>query len=166
MNDFVVFPSRRKLLLYAVGALIFIAGGIFILRTPSIPWFDKVIGGYGGVAFFGLCLVYLLYRVIKPSPSLIINHEGIFDNASALGVGLLRWSEIADVQIYQFLNQRFLGIVPTNVDRVLERQSAMKRWLLKMNQRYFVSAPFNIPENVLPIRLEDVLAQIQRRRLT
>ncbi len=88
MEDIVIFPSRKKLVLMAVGAFVFIAIGVFIIRKPETFWIVRVLGGYLGVAFFGICLGYAIFRLIKPKPSLVINDEGVFDNASAVGAGM------------------------------------------------------------------------------
>jgi len=112
MEDIVIFPSRKKLVLIAVGAFVFIAIGVFIIRKPEIFWIVRVLGGYLGVAFSGICLGYAIFRLIKPKPSLVINDEGVFDNASAVGAGMLKWSEIDEVKISSFMGQRFLSTSP------------------------------------------------------
>ncbi len=163
MEDIVIFPSRKKLVLIAVGAFVFIAIGVFIIRKPETFWIVRVLGGYLGVAFFGICLGYAIFRLIKPKPSLVINDEGVFDNASAVGAGMLKWSEIAEVKISSYMGQRFLSIVPNNLEEILQRQSILKRWLMKVN-RGLVDSPFNVPETTLPLKLEEVLSLIDTRR--
>jgi len=163
MDDIVIFPSRKKLALLALGALAFVAAGVFIITEPSMPWVIQLLGGYLGVGFFGICLGYAALRLVRPVPSLVISKDGVFENASAIGAGMLRWSEIADVKIYSFMNQRFLGIVPKNLDEVLQRQNTVKRWLMRVN-RGLVEAPFNVPESALPVTLEEILSQISARR--
>ena len=156
-----MFPSKAKLVRVAVGASVFVAGGVFILYSP--PTLTRLVVGYLVVAFFGIGLVYALLRLVKPVPSLVISSEGIFENGTAIGAGLLRWSEIAEVRIYTFMNQRFLGIIPTNLEEVLHRQSALKRGLMRLNKG-LVETPFNIPENVLPVKLEEIVREIDARR--
>ena len=163
MEDIVIFPSRKKLVLIAIGALGFVALGIFIIKKPEIYWVFRLLGGYLGVAFFGICLGYALFRLIKPVPSLVINDEGVFDNASAVGAGMLKWSEIAEVRISSFMGQRFLSIVPNNLEEILQRQNITKRWLMKAN-RGLVDSPFNVPETTLTLKLEEVLSLIDARR--
>ncbi len=163
MEDIVIFPSRKKLVLIAVGAFVFIAIGVFIIRKPEIFWVIRILGGYLGVAFSGACLGYALLRLTKPKPSLVINDEGVFDNASAIGAGMLKWSEIAELKIISYMGQRFLSIVPNNLEEILQRQSILKRWLMKAN-RGLVDSPFNVPEITLTLKLEEVLSLIDARR--
>jgi hypothetical protein len=159
METVTIFPDRRKLATLAFGAFIFVVVGIFIIRDTSLPLIIRYIGGYFGSGFFGICLAYGMIRLLKPIPSVIISNEGLFDNASATGAGMLRWSEIADVKIYSFMRQRFLGIIPHNPEEIFRRQGALKRCLMQLNRR-LVQAPFNIPENALPVKLEEIFDQI------
>ncbi len=163
MEDIVIFPSRKKLVLLAIMAIVFVALGVWIIKKPETYWLIRVLGGYLGVAFFSFCLGYALLRLIKPKPSLVINDEGVFDNASAVGAGMLKWSEIAEVKISSFMGQRFLSIVPNNPEEILQRQSIIKRWLMTAN-RGLVDSPFNVPETALTLKLEEVLSLIDARR--
>jgi hypothetical protein len=97
-----------------------------------------------GIPFFGLCLAYAIYRLCIPKPAVIISDEGIFDNASAVGAGMLRWEEIAEVYPYDIVGQRVLGIIPVKENDVIRRQPHINRVMAKMN-RVIGVAPFNIP---------------------
>ena len=163
MEDLVIFPSRKKLVLIAIAAFVFVALGVFIIKKPETYWPVRVLGGYLGVALFSACLGYALLRLIKPKPSLVINDEGVFDNASAIGAGMLQWSEIIEVKIISFMGQRFLSIVPNNIEVILQRQSVLKRWLMTAN-RGLVDSPINIPETTLPMKVEEILSLIVARR--
>jgi hypothetical protein len=163
MDDVVIFPGRKRLALLALGAVAFAAGGGFIVAEDTMPWFARFIGGYLGMALFAFCLVYACFRLAKPLPSLVIGREGLLENAQAVGPGMLRWSEIADVKIQSFLNWRFLAIIPRDLEAVLQRQGRVKQWLMRMKLR-LVESPFNVPESALPVKLEDVLAYINTRR--
>ena len=94
---------------------------------------------------------------------LVISQQGLFENASAVGAGWLKWSEIKDVKIHRFMSQRFLGIVPVDLNAVLGRMSVWKRVLMRTNAR-LVEAPFNVPEAALPLSLEDLLVRINAFR--
>jgi hypothetical protein len=136
---------------------------MFIIRDASVPLILKVLGGYAGIVFFGMCLAYGIYRLMRPVPMLVISEQGLFDNASAVGAGWLKWSEIKDVKINRFMSQRFLGIIPVDLNAVLGCMSVWKRVLMRTNAR-LVEAPFNVPEAALPLSLEDLLVQINAFR--
>lgn len=163
MPAFTVYPSKGKLVLLTAGSLVFVVGGSFIIRDASVPLILRVVGGYAGIVFFGMCLAYGLYRLMRPVPMLVISQQGLFENASAVGAGWLKWSEIKDVKIYRFMSQRFLGIIPVDLNAVLGRMSAWKRVLMRTNTR-LVEAPFNVPEATLPLSLEDLLVRINAFR--
>lgn len=163
MPPFTVYPSKGKLVLLTAGSFALVVGGMFIIRDASVPLILKVVGGYAGIVFFGMCLAYGLYRLMRPVPMLVISEQGLFENASAVGAGWLKWSEIKDVKIYRFMAQRFLGIVPVDLNAVLGRMSGWKRVLMRTNTR-LVEAPFNVPEAALPLSLEDLLVRINAFR--
>ena len=87
---------------------------------------------------------------------------GIVDNASALSVGLLRWDEIAELYEYRYKNQVMLGIVPRNLDTLLMKQPAWKRRLLRANV-WLGTAPVNIPQVILPMKVSELLREIETR---
>jgi hypothetical protein len=107
---------------------------------------------------------YAVRRIVRPEPAVVINSEGIFDNASALGVGRIRWDEIAQMREYTFKNQTFLGIVPKDLDRLLASQPFWKRRTIHLNVALGVD-PINITQVVLPVRVSELLREIRQRSL-
>lgn len=63
------------------------------------------------------------------------------------------------------MGRRMLGIIPVNEEDVLVRHSRIKRVMARMN-RGIATAPFNIPQNVLPISVDELLLRIEERRLS
>src|SRR4026208_2291892 len=165
MDDFVLYPKRTKLLLLAAGALMFVVLGIYLAQNQEsmgVSLWKVIIASYVGVPFFSLCLVYAIYRLAVRRPAVVVNHEGIFDNASVAGAGLLRWEEIANIFPYDYMGQRMLGINLVNEAAILARQPAIKRALTRMNKK--IAAPFAIPQNPLPISVGELLVEIRKRQ--
>lgn len=165
MDDVIIYPSKVKTLLIAAGSLMFVALGVYLAAGRvhmRLPLWAVVVSSYIGVPFFGLCFLYALYRLLSPKPSVVISREGIFDNASAAGAGLLKWEEIANIFPYDFMGQRMLGIVPRDAEAVMARQPPFKRLLAKMN-RGLVQAPFNIPQSSLSVSVDELLREIEAR---
>jgi hypothetical protein len=129
---------------------------------PLPPWALTGVC-YLGIVFFSGSFGYALYRLFIPKPAVIISREGIFDNASAVGAGMLRWEEIAEIFPYELMGQRMLGIVPIDEEAIINRQSPIKRVLARMNKG-LSAATFNIPQSVLPISIDELLVNIQNRR--
>jgi hypothetical protein len=166
MDDLVIYPGKGKMLLIAAGSLMFVVLSWFLPATRDrvpLPRGFIVFIAYAGMVFFGLCLVYALYRLLSPKPAVIISRAGIFDNASASGAGMLSWEEIAEVYPYDLMGQRMLGIVPRDAAAVMARLPPLKRILAKMN-RGLAQAPFNIPQAGLPVPVEELLREIEARR--
>jgi hypothetical protein len=162
MDEIVIYPSKFKTTLIAIGALSFAIAGIYLGFQGQELGLDiclLIVVSYLGTPFFTIVFIYSLYRLLKPTPAVVINQEGIFDNATAVGAGLLRWEEIAEVFLYEYQGQRMLGIKPVNLDEVLGRQPLLKR-LLGRQSRRMVGAPFNIPETTLPVSAKELLDHI------
>ena len=150
--------------LIAGGSLAFVVLGIFLAIQHRIVLnpVEVIIGSYVGVPFFGLCFLYAIYRLLLPKPSVIISSEGLFDNASAIGAGMLRWEEIKEIYLHEYLGQQMLGIVLKDAEPVIARQPSFKRILARMNGS-LVGNPFNIAQVSLPISVEEMLEKIEER---
>lgn len=165
-DEIAIYPGRIKMLGIAVGALAFVAAGIYFAvdhQSLRLPLWVIVISSYIGVPFFGLCFIYACHRLLVSKPLIIINREGIFDNASAVGAGMLRWEEIAEIFPYTFWGQRALGIVPIHPEAVMNRQPLIKRFLMKLN-RGLVQAPINISQSSLPMPVDQLQTMIEEYR--
>lgn len=173
MEDIVIFSSKRYLMTMAGGCLLFAVACIYpiiygfdISGKDSLGRFFQLITPeifYLGAPLAILGFFYACYRLVKNAPALVINRDGILDNGSALSAGLIRWEEIESMFIYDIMGNRFLGLVPVNLDSVLRRQSGIKKFFFKMGKST-TSAPFAIPEGGLPLKLEDLLAKIHAYR--
>ncbi|MBO0721229.1 MAG: hypothetical protein J2P41_10420, partial [Blastocatellia bacterium] len=94
MNELVIYPGKLKLVLIAFGALIFASGGIGIAIWQDelrIQTWKFIMASWVGIPFFIFCFSYACYRLFVPKPAVIVNNQGIFDNASALSAGLVSW---------------------------------------------------------------------------
>ncbi|HEX6189909.1 MAG TPA: STM3941 family protein [Pyrinomonadaceae bacterium] len=169
MEDIVIYTKRRYLIAMAAGSLLLVGACVYplvygfdISGRDSLGRFFKLITPeifYVGAPVFSLAFIYICYRLLKPTPSVIINQEGVFENASVFGAGLIRWEEIESMFIYQVMNNAFLGIVPVDLDAILARQPPIKRFLFKMNKG-MAQAPFAISEGGLPMSVEELLSRI------
>ena len=162
-DAFVVYPSRGKLVLMAIGCIALTACAIAEWLEGSLEY--RIVALAAGV-FFGLVFVLVIMRLVKRTPSLILNQSGIFDNSSALGGYFLRWEEIDSIFISSMTvsmnRQRFLSIKVKDTDRFLSQQGTLKAKMMRANIK-LVGAPVNISANTLPIRLEELLEVIKQK---
>lgn len=173
VEDIVIYTKKRYLIAMTAGSLLLVSACVYpliygynISGRDSLGRFFKAITPeifYIGAPMFSLALIYLGYGLLKPTPSVIINQEGIVDNVSAFGAGLIRWDEIESVFVYRIMDNAFLGIVPVNLDAVLARQPTMKRFLFRMNKG-MAPAPFAISGGGLPMSVEELLSRIESYR--
>lgn len=173
MEDIVIYTKKRYLMAMAAGSLLLVIACVYplvygynISGRDSLGRFFKAITPeifYIGAPVFSFALIYLGYRLLKPAPAVIINQEGIVDNASAFGAGLIRWEEIESMFVYRVMDNAFLGIVPVNLEAVLARQPTMKRFLFRMNKG-MAQAPFAISGGGLPMSVEELLSRIESYR--
>lgn len=162
-KEHVEYPSAKKLFGLTFASMVFVAVGILLIvvgqweeETPII----MIIIGFISVGFFGLCLIYCLYRLMNKRPSIIINGDGIMDNSSYIGGGLLKWSDIQDVVLYEFMGQRFIGLKLHDIERFMAQQSGMKKALIRMNKR-MINMPVNIPQSGVRMPLDQLYTLIK-----
>jgi|WetSurMetagenome_2_1015567.scaffolds.fasta_scaffold39587_3 hypothetical protein len=175
-QEIVIYPSRAKnaktLALAALGMVAAVAYFYFIdpartsARHGAISLIDaipySVLAGVG-VAWSVLCLaatVYLIRQMVHRRPALVINALGIYDSASAVAVGLVRWEEIQHISCYRFNGQPFLGIVPVDARVIASRLGLFKRHVFNANMG-LGAAPINIPEAAIPMTVEELHRQIR-----
>ncbi len=146
-------------------AVIFVLAGVFFGfqgTDPGVPGWMIFVATWIGVPFFGLCAFYGIFRILDSAPLVVINDEGIFDNASALGAGLILWDEIEGSGVYEISNQKMLEIVVKDPQAVISRQPWYKRYIMHINKGIW-NAPFNIPQAAMPVPVEEVSQTINAR---
>jgi len=163
----VVYPSRGKLFFLTLGATGFVAGSVFIWKAGDLT--NQVVAATAG-AFFGVCLVIGVAKLIWHRPALIINSTGILENSSAFGGHFLHWSEIegiyiSSLRVSTFSRQRFLSILLKRPEEFLSRQSTLRAGLMNANVG-LVGAPVNISASALPMTLEEIITIIQQKSPT
>jgi len=156
----IYYPSRPKLALIFLGGVALTATSLWILLDDSgDPSLKVRIAGWIGAPFFGVLSVYLLVRLIQRRPSVVIDADGIHDNASMASAGFIRWSDIASATIFSVKNQKMVGILLKDNDRFLSRFGMIRRALAKANisMGYPLVA---IPETAVSVKAEQLHEEI------
>ena len=161
--DNVVLPSSwARTLLILLGCLGFVGLSVWIMSLPAHEVSLKVtIAAWVGIPFFGLIGIFALYRLFSNNPALIIDVNGITDNASALSAGFIPWSNFASAAIITIKNQRMIRIDLVNVNGFLTSLGPFKRRVLKMNLA-MVGYAVAIPGVSFAMPIEEVLSHINR----
>jgi hypothetical protein len=163
MDRFEVPLDRMKLLGLCLGALAFVALGVFLIRVPTRQGLMAQIVGAGAVAFFGAVGVAVLFRLLKPGPAIVIDDDGILDDASGVSLGRIRWDQVGAIEEYRVNDQAFLGIMLKDLDALIARQPFWKRRIIRANLRMGAAA-VNIPQASLGITLSDLRREMEQRK--
>ena len=156
--DIVLYPSRWKMTLLALGGLLFASCAPLLWITGDI--FFQVVAVID-VLFFGYCAFFALVRLLRPRPSLVLDERGITDNASATGAGFIAWEEIAAVGMSSMGVNQFLVIIPHDTEAILARQPSFKRKIMVANMG-LVGSPVAIPGHTT-MPLEEIMRHVQAR---
>lgn len=156
--EIVIYPTRSKTLATVFGSLMFAVAAVFFLLTPDI--YARLVGA-GALIAFGASGIYATWRLISNAPVVVLNRDGLFDNASPFAVGWMNWSEIAHVAPRRTYLARLIGVVPHDRDAVFARVPPHRRWLVRALATMSHS-PVNIPATFLGRRLDETQAQMER----
>ncbi|RDW20853.1 hypothetical protein CWR48_04400 [Oceanobacillus arenosus] len=150
------------MIILAVFCLVFVAVGIFILSVPfNEPMWPMVIGILT-IAVFGLCFLYYVKVIVIREPAVVITKEGIIDQSSYIGAGLVRWEDIEAIDLVNFSGQVFLGIFTFDSELIINRSSGMEKLFNQLNKRLLPSQ-VNIPVNNLACSADDLVNAIGER---
>jgi len=115
------------------------------------------------VAFLGFCFLYFLKRRLSSTPSIVINSEGIVDNSTAFGAGMIKWEDIEDVSHYYYEGQPYLEIIPRDKKAFLQKQTPISRFIMRANS--LIHGPLIlIPVVTLPMSVKEIESTIVKYR--
>jgi hypothetical protein len=158
-QNIVIYPKTSKMLLLGLASLLFVGVSVFMVMNAEEMELSSVLVialSFLCIPFFSVGFIYTMYRTFHRKPSLVVDEGGITDNSSAISVGFVRWNDIKEMFLYEFMGQKFLGIVPKDEQAFFATMSPVKRRLMQVNNR-MVKAPVNITQNTVSMPLEKVL---------
>lgn len=90
--------------------------------------------GIMGVLFFGICLLFIMKRLIMPKDILSIDPHGFIDNSSAMSSGkMICWSDVESIEISSVFFQKFVCVKLRNPNEFLREITPIKKTLTKAN---------------------------------
>lgn len=151
----VVIPlSRTKILLLSLASALFVIGGIWLISTAGeragVDQYIHIVAGTAGVAFFGLCYIYLTAKLLDRRPGLVIDSEGIIDNSGGVSAGRIDWHDVQGFSQLRIHSQVLITIHVADPIKYINRGNVLRRWLMRLNLRYYGS-PIHIFANSLQI---------------
>lgn len=168
LEEITIPLSRKKLLLMLAAAIGFVAIGLwFVVAPPDFRnpfWQDRAFAvGLASVAVFGFFAVFIGRKLGDRTPGLVINEQGIIDNAGAFPAGEIPWDDVLGVEGTEMSGQRMVLVFVHNPQLYIDRQTnALKRKIVTMNAQ-MVGTPISISANALQVESEELLALLQAR---
>ncbi|MEJ5106674.1 STM3941 family protein [Chryseobacterium sp. MYb328] len=176
METKVIKSSNKKVLLSIIGCLVFVILGILFIVVPHI-FITRLINntlliqfiGLVAVFFFGFILIIMVKkRLFDKNMGIIVNEEGIIDNSSFVGVGLIKWDDIISIEKSNVASVNFLFIKVKNPEGYINISNGIKSKLLKANYRSY-GTPISISSNFVYCnftQLEDmILSSFEKYRM-
>ncbi|MBT5571287.1 MAG: hypothetical protein HOJ90_08725 [Alphaproteobacteria bacterium] len=157
-DETLIYPARWRVLINVVLYGAFVFTGFALIATPDqVP---RLVGSTA-VIFFGLLLVYALLRLLVRAPSLVINQQGIIDNASITSVGLIQWHEVTAIARKKNYLVHHVAITVTDRDALVARVPAPRRWLVLLID-FIAQGSVNITPGFLDIPLDELEVVLQQ----
>lgn len=165
--DIVEIPiSKIKIVLLLIGSLLFVAGGIFLVKNPgtlSISPLLITIAGYLGILFFGVIALFIVNKLFNTGPGFVIDDNGIVDNSSAFSVGFIPWEDVVDVSVIEVSGQKLINIkVSDPVDYIKRQPNILAKQTAATNQRMY-GTPINVSANSLQVSFDELYNKIKGR---
>jgi hypothetical protein len=163
-NEVYIEKSNFKILLMLIGAILFVIGGFLIILGPpsdSKPLIVIIIGGYGGIIFFGYGTYVLIRQLLSSKVGIKINNSGfIFDNTHPNDC-FLKWDEIEQIETIYVRKQKILNIYLTDPEAFIDRQeNKLKKRIMRFNLDNY-GTPVSISTNGLKIKHDQLKAILQ-----
>lgn len=166
-NTLVLYASIWKNALLLVGSAVFLAIGIWLIqvsqevRIQDLAALLQLLGGGLTLVFAFAVLVYLV-MLLRRSPLLILDDEGLDDHSAPFSAGRIGWEEIADIRYTRPLGQPSIRIYLVDPKAYLSRQRGVKRWGLWIN-RWLVGTPVHITNQLMQVPLHKLVVEMERR---
>jgi hypothetical protein len=161
-GDFVVDADNAKER-WAIAAA---AVGLTAVCLALVIWGGLVglVGGLPGVVFFGaVCLPYIMFRAIRPAPSLIVSTDGFTVSDYALDAGFISWQEVQSIETSSVGAFSWIVVKLWDPAAFVRRHRSVRRALLRLNsglRRGYV----RISGVRLPLPVSEVAAIMEAKR--
>ena len=170
-NDEKVIAQRReRILKLAFGSsILLIIGIIFLFISPEFfieytskryhsPFLVSLLG-WSSLILGCLILLISLIKSFDKSPGFTLNQHGFTDNSNLLSCGFIPWSEVKEISIQDFRNQKNISVTIKNPEKYANQGNIFKRLAKRANYK-LSGTPVHISPNYLkidPDRLVSIL---------
>lgn len=156
----VIHPSRGKQVLEVVALLPFSLFSGWLLVTGVTGVTGLIAAGILGLLATAALGTLAVARLVDRRPALVLDRNGLYDNATVAGAGLVRWSEMTAVGALDLGGRRTLCIGLRDPEALLARVAPVRQQLIRTRMRQ-VGPVVTIPQNVLPLPVDDLVAEMR-----
>lgn len=163
--------KKGRLFLYLIGTLLLVAAGILILAVSSESPDNWILDSYVfTIAIALLCIVFFGYgsylfaiKLVDKRPGLIIDNQGITDNATSVVNGLIPWEDVFSFVECQVKSNKFIMVYVLNPQEYIDKQTSfIKRKSMEANLKTYGTSVF-INMTFLAISQQDLLDKLNQR---
>lgn len=156
--------NKVTIALLFLGSLLFVAGCYYMIldslnitkkyTTNSI---FLLLIGILGLIIFGSITYYAFFKLFDKKPGILINEKGIYDNSSAVSLGLIKWLDIKDISTTRIGSTKFILIHVNNPEYYIQNITGIfKRKMVVINNKMY-----NTPITISTIALKYDFFQLE-----
>lgn len=169
-DETIIELSKVKIVLLLLGGCVFVAIGVWMFTAagtmgrPRGSAGDALVArglGLASILFFGLAGLYALKLLFDKRPGLVFNSHGFVNNTSVVRAGLIPWSEVVGVAVFEVQKQKMLLVEVKDPRKYIAGGGALRRAFNKANYELAGSAIYISP-GALAISFSDLLSLFER----
>ena len=162
-KELVIPLSKLRILFIVVGAGLFTALGVtllFFADSHSIPnpFFVRILA-VALLLFFGVALIFGIRKLFDSAPGLVMNRQGILDNAGGGAARLIPWNEITKISVTKIHYQKVVTIHVRQPEHFMKKGHWLSRLINHANYKFFGS-PIHISSNSLKTNFDELIETI------
>lgn len=110
MDEAVIVESRGKATLLALGAVAFVALGVWLVRNNARTSYpvEAILAGFVSIGFFGWCSVIGIATVVRPN-RLVLSREGFVLDRPFRRPRRVAWDDIESLFVWSYRGTRLVG---------------------------------------------------------
>lgn len=159
------YPARWRLLVLVLTCALLAA--VFLLPALNA---GPVLAGISAliVLLLGLAGLVLLWRAVRPGPSVVLDRDGIIDRTTLAPIGLVRWEEITVIRKKEigrgFGAERLLEVVLADPDAFRSRSQGWFRRAINRYRAVLRHPVVSIPGSMISVPMQVLMDDIRQRR--
>ena len=164
----IIKTKNKSIFLALIVSILFVSIGIYMISNPNAlksikynPIFVEFFG-YIGIIFFGIGIIYFVYKLFDKKPGLIIDENGIFNNSSIISKHTISWNELNAAGITKMEKQKIIFLYFKDDEDFILKFNFIEKLLMRINLKIYGSR-IGISTLTLDYNADKLQRQIQYR---